>query len=44
VYIYIYILYCIAFKYLYSAHQQPWANKGALDQLAPRKETSFKKW
>src|SRR6218665_2079988 len=37
------LLYCIAFEYLYSAPQQPWANRGALVRLAPRKETSFKK-
>src|SRR6218665_3113786 len=37
--------YCIVFNYLYmySAPQQPWANRGALVRLDPRKKTSFKK-
>jgi len=40
-------LYYIVFKYLYSAPQQPWANReteALLVRLVPRKETSFKKW
>jgi len=27
------LLYCIVFKYLYSAPQHPWANRGALVRL-----------
>ena len=36
------LLYCIVFKYLYSAPQQPWQTEALLVQLAPRKETSLR--
>jgi len=38
-------MYCIVFNYLYSSPQQPWVNRGAFGSIiAPRKQTSFKKW
>jgi len=29
-----FVLYCIVFKYLYSAPQQPWANRGAFGSIS----------
>jgi len=31
------LLYCIVFKYLYSAPQQPWANRGAFGSTSSKK-------
>ena len=31
------LLYCIVFKYLYSAPQQPWANRGAFGSISSKK-------
>src|SRR6218665_921777 len=31
------MLYCIVFKYLYSAPQQPWGNRGAFDSISSKK-------
>jgi len=35
------ILYCIVFKYLYSAPQQPWANRGAFGSISSKKRDKF---
>jgi len=34
-------LYCIVFKYLYSAPQQPWANRGAFGSISSKKRDKF---
>jgi len=40
-----YCIYCIVFKYLYSAPQQPWVNRGAFGSISSKKrDISFKKW
>src|SRR6218665_1974475 len=31
------VLYCIVFNYLYSAPQQPWANRGAFGSISSKK-------
>jgi len=35
------LLYCIVFEYLYSAPQQPWANRGAFDSISSKKRDKF---
>ena len=37
------LLYCIVFKYLYSAPQQLWANRGAFGSISSKKIDRFKK-
>src|SRR6218665_1337582 len=32
---------CIVFKYLYSAPQQPWANRGAFGSISSKKRDKF---
>src|SRR6218665_431850 len=32
-----FVLYCIVLKYLYSAPQQPWANRGAFGSISSKK-------
>jgi len=38
------VSYGMVFKYLYSAPQQPWANRGALGSINSKKRDKFKKW
>src|SRR6218665_3762431 len=38
---YIIVLYCMVFKYLYSAPQQPWANRGAFGSISFKTEDKF---
>src|SRR6218665_115848 len=33
----VWLLYCIVFKYLYSAPQQPWPNRGAFGSISSKK-------
>src|SRR6218665_1970115 len=35
------VLYCIVFKYLYSAPQQPWTNRGAFGSISSKKRDKF---
>ena len=35
------VLYCIVFKYLYSAPQQPQANRGAFGSISSKKRDKF---
>jgi len=35
------ILYCIIFKYLYSAPQHPWSNRGAFASINSKKRDKF---
>ena len=34
-------IFCIVFKYLYSAPQQPWANRGAFSSISSKKRDKF---
>jgi len=36
-----FVLYCIVSKYLYSAPQQPWANRGTFDSISSKKRDKF---
>jgi len=35
------LLYCIVFKYLNSAAQQPWANRGTFGSISSKKRDKF---